>query len=127
MKAIHKEKNWKKIQLTDLRGAFAGGGACYKNAPLCPDGQMYPPVEWPTILSAFRATHRSGLTSWPPQVWTDSAVDNGRVIGLIWEICAKYEYGEWDDLSDDKQDAVRKLVCNVHQHLGSSYNDFVIS
>ena len=127
MKAIHKEKNWAKMHLTDLRGVACSSGVFYKNAPLEQGtGTPYPPITWHTVCRAFSAVQRgTGQTAYPPQVFLEN--NAGKVVGVIWEICAKYEYGSYYDLDWLQKEAVTNLVCEVHQHLGSNYADFVIS
>ena len=124
MKTIHKIANWKQGTTTDLRGANARHSIWYKNAPVTRENETYPPITWSAICGAYSALSRSRsvyLYNHIPQVWI---TQNRKVLAFIWEVCAKYEYGELDDVKDIAP--VRALVCEVHQHLGSSYNDFVI-
>lgn len=126
MKTIHKARNWKQGKTTDLRGADTTYGLWYKNAPVTRENEAYPPITWRAVCGAYGGTLYSRsvhLNNHIPQVWVGGCV---QVLAFVWEVCARYEYGEFDDCTDNVLIPVRALVCEVHQHLGSSYNDFVI-
>ena len=111
--------DWKHMRLVD--------GACvvYKNAPLDKDGVMYPPISWGAICSAYTVAKTQGLSCGIPQVYTGSLNDHKRVIGVMWEINAKWQNGEYDDLEDDRRTPIKNLVAETHQHLGEHYKEFV--
>jgi len=111
--------DWKHMRLDD------GAGVVYKNAPVDKNGVMYPPILWGTICRAYTAARPEGLSCGVPQVYTGSLNDHKRVIGVVWEINAKWQEGEYDGLEDDKRAPIRSLVAETHQHLGEHYTEFV--
>lgn len=139
MKAIHKLKNWEHMYV-DLDKKDGYAGLFYRKSPKDKDGQHYPPIPWRVICRATSVIERQ-LKAKLPQVWTSHDDDHKKVLGVVWEICAKYEHGEFDLMygdtlrvgedettaarKADKLDKIKELVCAVHQHLGPKYDDFV--
>ena len=121
MKAIHELENWKK-------GAMENGPSalwCSLHG-VQENGLPYPPINWLTICYAYGWANAE-VTARLPQVWTEHKLDHERVVGVVWEICAQHEYGSFDQCSHRARDAVNALVCEVHTHLGTNYNQFVIA
>ena len=116
MKAIHNNANWKFGFLKANRGE-THNYLWYANAACTREGEMYPPIQALTILFALRAARilrpgrPSGMTT----------------MAALWELCAKYEWGEYDHLPANDLAKIRACICEVHQHLGDQYNQFVIS
>lgn len=111
-----------------LRGS-ATAHLCFSGAPSTKDGEMYPPIPWETICNGFRGAQIYGqMQCGLPQVWTKHPNDHARVVGTVWEICARWEMGEFDMVEETSSaQRVRDLVCAVHQHLGDQYAQFCIS
>lgn len=118
MNPIHALNNWEQMM---LRGyGFAVSALVFRGAPINQEGEMYPPVEWELITAAAGAVKMK-----LPQVWTKHEDDHKRVVGAVWEIAARYEDGEYDDLEEEQLHPVRELICALHKHLGDFYAEFV--
>lgn len=122
-KSIHKQSNWRIIQLREV-GAKSHSprrdGIMYRNCPVDKDGNDYPPIMWSDICRGFTAA-KSDMSGCLPQVFLAA---NNKVVGVVQEICSKYEHGIFRHYDDDKLDDIKTLVCAVHGHLGSSYETF---
>ena len=123
MKLIHRKENWKQMELKSY-GDREAMLACALHG-VEQNGTMYPPISWRVIITAMRAASRSGLQKRLPQVWLRDNTEH--VAACVWEICAKHEWGTYDDLKPKRREAINALVCQVHAHLGANYNQFVIA
>lgn len=122
MKAIHKAGNWKKMELNDGDVVMV-----YRYAPTGKNGDAYPSeISWSAICAAYVGAGTSNMDCHVPQVWLR---EDPRVMGVVWEICSRWELGEYDEgntaYSAQRYQWIKSLVCAVHQHLGSAYADFV--
>jgi len=111
---LHDINNWR---LTD-------GFFWYRYAP--PEAEGYAPaptITWKKLVTAYRNIRRSRAVdalsaSLPGAVRTMD--DLPQAMGVLWEICCRWEAGDYDDL-----EPVCDLICSVHQHLGEHYEAFV--
>ena len=122
-KSIHKQSNWRIIHLREVTAGShtpRRDGIMYRNCPVDKDGNDYPPIMWSDICRGFTAA-KSDMSGCLPQLFLAA---NNKVVGVVQEICSKYEHGIFRDYDDDKLDDIKTLVCAVHGHLGSSYETF---
>lgn len=122
-KFLHRRSKWRMISLREVDAKSHSPkrhGIFYKHCPVDKDGNDYPPIMWSDICRGFTAA-KSDMSGCLPQVFLGA---NNKVVGVVQEICSKYECGIFRDYDDDKLDNIKTLVCAVHGHLGSSYETF---
>ena len=127
-KNIHLAKNWKPMDIREGRES-PRAHLMFAGAPSMQDGELYPPISWTDICEGYRGALTFGqMQCGLPQVWTRHEEDHARVLGTVWEICARWEMGEFELVQDTPSgERVKNLVCAVHQHLGDQYAQFCIS
>ena len=107
---------WASMNLAS-RGEQTEGYLVYENAPIDQDGQMYEPIPFNLVTRAARAAG----------VMTHALYDIKEATGLLWEINARWQNGEYDDINEYRSERIRELVCATHRHLGDRYDTFVAS
>lgn len=107
---IHDPNNWAAMACDDGETYLLFAGA-----PVDQEGEVYPPVNLALVVAGAALIGEKLKRS-----------DIAGCVGAIWNVLRQYYDGEYDD-NYPLLGVVEEIACQMHQHLGPLYDDFILT